>query len=61
MFVALQATNNVNDSRIVTSVDRTCTDVTFTDSFILFVHYLKLSEKPNLYFPLFFEISYFIF
>uniref|UniRef100_A0A915Q5F8 Anillin homology domain-containing protein n=1 Tax=Setaria digitata TaxID=48799 RepID=A0A915Q5F8_9BILA len=34
MFVALQATNNVNDSRIVTAVDRTCTDVAFTDSFI---------------------------
>ncbi|VBB30128.1 unnamed protein product [Acanthocheilonema viteae] len=34
MFVALRATNNINDSRIVTAVDRTCTDVTFTDSFI---------------------------
>ncbi|VDM12716.1 unnamed protein product [Wuchereria bancrofti] len=34
MFVSLQATNNVNDSRIVTAVDRTCTDVAFTDSFI---------------------------
>ncbi|OZC07891.1 hypothetical protein X798_05103 [Onchocerca flexuosa] len=34
MFVALQASNNVNDSRVVTAIDRTCTDVTFTDSFI---------------------------
>ncbi|EJD74383.1 hypothetical protein LOAG_18295 [Loa loa] len=34
MFMALQATNNVNDSRIVTAIDRTCTDVAFTDSFI---------------------------
>ncbi|CAG9532397.1 unnamed protein product [Cercopithifilaria johnstoni] len=34
MFVALQTTNNVNDSRIVTAVDRTCTDVAFNDSFI---------------------------
>ncbi|KAK6102508.1 Cell division protein anillin family protein [Brugia pahangi] len=34
MFVSLQATNNVNDSRIVTAVDRTCTDVAFTDSFV---------------------------
>ncbi|MCP9258165.1 hypothetical protein DINM_002679 [Dirofilaria immitis] len=28
------ATNNINDSRIVTAIDRTCTDVAFTDSFI---------------------------
>uniref|UniRef100_A0A0R3RJD2 Anillin domain-containing protein n=1 Tax=Elaeophora elaphi TaxID=1147741 RepID=A0A0R3RJD2_9BILA len=34
MFVALQTTNNINDSHIVTAVDRTCTDVAFTDSFI---------------------------
>lgn len=34
MFVVLQTKSNVIDSRIVTAIDRTCTDVNFTDSFI---------------------------
>lgn len=51
MFVALQATNNVNDSRVVTAIDRTCTDVAFTDSFILFVcSLLDILEKAKAHF-----------
>lgn len=38
MFVALRATSNVSDSRIVTAIDRTYTDVSFADTFILFVY-----------------------
>ncbi|VDM95793.1 unnamed protein product [Thelazia callipaeda] len=34
MFIVLQANSNIIDSRIVTTIDRTCTDVTFKDSFI---------------------------
>ncbi|VDN41942.1 unnamed protein product, partial [Gongylonema pulchrum] len=34
MFVVLQATSNVIDSGVVSAVDRSCTDVVFTDSFI---------------------------
>uniref|UniRef100_A0A0M3HNR8 PH domain-containing protein n=1 Tax=Ascaris lumbricoides TaxID=6252 RepID=A0A0M3HNR8_ASCLU len=34
MFAVLQTTSNVIDSRIVTAIDRTCTDVNFPESFI---------------------------
>lgn len=47
MFVVLQTTSNVIDSRIVAAVDRTCTDVAFNDSFILYA-----SPKNNPYFLL---------